>query len=148
VNIRPLAPYFFLLLILWAGQARAQTIYKCILDGKTSYGEARCAADAAQQVLISAAATAPAASAERSERLHQQAEQLTKQRNQREAREAQAQQRADKIAAKKQGRCASLKLQRQWAEEDAERAVRDKNAAKAALKARRAEQKLAMACPD
>jgi len=146
VNIQRLAPYFFLLLVLWAGQTRAQTIYKCILDGKTSYGEARCATDAAQQVLISAAA-APA-SAERSERLRQQAEQLTKQRHQREAREAQAQQRADKIATKKQGRCASLKLQRQWAEEDAERAVRDKNAAKAALKARRVGQKLAMACPD
>lgn len=133
-----------LLLILCGGQANAQTIYKCLFDGKISYGETPCIAGAAQQVLTVPAA--PLAPPDRNATLRQDAEQLTKQRHQREMREEQVQQRADKEAARKQSRCANLKLQRQWADEDAAHAMRDKHAGKAALKARRAGQKLAMEC--
>jgi type IV secretory pathway VirB10-like protein len=135
-----------LLLALCAGQANAQTIYKCTVDGKTSYGEARCAAG--NSVVLPTPAAPERSDFDQPARRQQQAEQLTTQRHRREAREEQAQQRADKQAAKKRDRCASLKLQRQWADEDAAHAMRGRNAGQAALKARRAGEKFAMACPD
>ena len=134
------------LLALSTGQVTAQTIYKCTSSGTTSYGETPCAAGEAQQML--ATPKTPQMAPTSSEQLRQQAQQLTRQRHQREAREEQVQQRADKQAARQRERCASLKLHQQWASDDA---ARDKNAgkdsAKAALKARRAGEKLALACP-
>ncbi len=127
-------------------QLLAQTVYKCTSSGQTSYGETPCAAGEAQQMLETPKAPQPIPAS--SEQLRQQAQQLTRQRHQREAREEQVQQRADKQAARQRERCASLKLHQQWASEDA---ARDKNAgkdsAKAALKAHRAGEKLALACP-
>ena len=146
MTIRPLFFLLPLLLILCAPQANAQSIYKCMLDGKTSYGETPC--PTGNSVVLPAPATPERSGLDQPARLRQQAEQLTKQRHQREAREEQAQQRADRIAARQRERCTSLKLHKQWADEDAARAVRGRNAGQAALKARRAGQKLAMACPD
>ena len=136
------------LLALGACQASAQPIYKCTVNGKISYGEAPCGAGATQQVLAAPASPVlPLAQPEQNAKLRQEAEQLTQQRHRREAREEQAQQRADKNAASKRDRCASLKLHRKWAAEDA---ARDKNAgkdsARTALKARRADEQLALEC--
>lgn len=136
---------FAALLALCTGQAAAQTLYKCTSSGQTSYGEAPCAAGAAQQMLETPKAPQPAAASNsRSEQLRQQAQQLASQRHQREAREEQVQQRIDKQAARQRERCASLTLQQQWANADA---ARDKNAGKTRLKAQRAAEKLAIACP-
>jgi type IV secretory pathway VirB10-like protein len=127
------------------GQAAAQTIYKCTAGGQTSYGEAPCTAGAAQQMLANPDAPQPVpASTQRSEQLRQQADSLTSQRHQREAREEQVQRRADQQAARQRERCASLKLRQRWASEDA---ARDKNADQARLKAQRAAEQLAIACP-
>jgi hypothetical protein len=138
-------------LLLCAGQATAQTIYKCTSNGQTSYGETPCAADSVQLMLATPKAP-PALSSEPGEpskQLRQQADSLTKQRHQREAREELVQQRADTKAARQRERCANLKLHQQWANEDA---ARDKNSGKdsaqAALKVRRATEKLAIACPQ
>ncbi len=136
------------LLTLGAGQASAQTIYKCTVNGKISYGEAPCGAGAAQQQLAAPLLPpAPVAHPERNAKLRQDAEQLAQQRHRREAREEQAQQRADKKADRQRQKCDSLKLHRKWAAEDA---AHDKNAgkdsARATLKARRADEKLALEC--
>lgn len=139
--------FFTALLALCAGQATAQTIYKCTSSGQTSYGEAPCAAGSVQHVLESP--EAQPASSEASKQLRQQADSLTRQRHQREAREELVQQRADKKAARQRERCASLKLHQQWAAEDAAQArTAGKDTARAGLKARRAAEKLALACPQ
>ncbi len=136
------------LLALGAGQASAQPVYKCTVNGKISYGEAPCSPGAAQQQLAPPAL--PPASPVRNEgntKLRQEAEQLSEQRHRREAREEQTQQRADKNAARERKKCDSLKLHQRWAAEDA---AHDRNAgkdsAKTTLKARRADEKWAMEC--
>ena len=133
------------LLALGAGQASAQPVYKCTVNGKISYGEAPCSPGAAQQML--SAPIPPIIQPEQNAKLRQEAEQLSEQRHRREAREEQAQQRADKNAARERKKCDSLKLHQRWAAEDA---AHDRNAgkdsAKTTLKARRADEKWAMEC--
>lgn len=138
---------FIFLMASGAGQASAQPVYKCTANGKISYGEAPCGAGAAQQQLSALASSAPPTHPDQNAKLRQEAQQLTQQRHRREAREEQAQQRADKKATLQRQKCANLQLQRQWAHEDAAHEKRSNNdSAKAALKARRADEKWTVEC--
>lgn len=134
-------------LMLAAGWSGAQAIYKCTAHGKISYGNAPCASG--QSVALEAP-SAPA-SDDGSTLARQQAslKRIEHERQQSEAREARGQReqaRASRVAAVQHKKCATLKLHRDWAAEDAASAP-GKTAAAARRKARRAEQKLALECP-
>lgn len=137
-----------LTLLLAAGQAGAQTVYKCDSGGKISYGDTPCA-DGASALLPALPPPGPDHSAELA-RLKARADQLERARHQREARDERAQLRADRAAATHRNKCAQLALQRKWAAEDATTAGRDGGHAadQTARKARRAAEQLALACPD
>jgi hypothetical protein len=134
-------------LMLAAAASGAQAIYKCTADGKTSYGDAPCASGASVAL---AAPPAPAHDDGRSLARQQTVlKQIERERQQSDAREARGQReqaRASRVAAVQHKKCATLKLHRDWAAEDAASAP-GKTAAAARRKARRAEQKLALECP-
>ena len=121
-----------------------QTIYKCTAQGKVSYGQAPCTTGHA--IALDPVALPDTAAADQQTRLlHQQAQQLTRERHRREADDERMQQRAAHAAATVRANCARLKLQQRWADEDAAHA---RHKGQAALKARRAGEKLALACPQ
>lgn len=130
---------------LLMSSAGAQTIYKCTVDGKISYGQSPCAGGKALDVPAAATQDGAAAGAElaRQQRLSQQ---LERERHRKEAREAREDQRQDRAAALRQRQCAKLALNRKWADEDARRASAGQADA-ARLKARRAAEQLALECP-
>lgn len=134
-------------LMLAAAWSFAQPVYKCTADGKISYGDAPCASGP------SVALAAPPAPAHddgnmlaRQQATLKRLEHERQQSEAREAREQREQARAGRVAAVQHKKCATLKLHRDWAAEDAAGAP-DKTAAAARRKVRRAEQKLALECP-
>lgn len=132
-----------LLLVLGAPPAGAQTVYKCTTDDKVSYGSAPCADGAGVTLDVPAA---PAPERPPPAPAKGQAERLAREGRQREAMDARARQRLERAAAARRKACAELRLRRRWADEDAALAS-DKRAAKARQQARRAADKLALACP-
>lgn len=137
-----------LTLLLAAGQAGAQTIYKCSAGGTISYGDAPCA-DGASVQLPALALPGPDRSAELAT-LKARADQLERARHQREAVDARAQRRADRAASAHRNKCAQLALRRTWAAEDATATGRANGRAadQATRKARRAAEQLRLTCPD
>ncbi len=124
--------------------AHAQTIYKCTVDGKISYGQSPCAGGQTLEVPAAPPESANAgAELARQQRLSQQ---LERERHRKEAREAREDQRQDRAAALHQRQCAKLTQNRKWADEDARRAGAGQADA-ARLKARRAAEQLALECP-
>jgi hypothetical protein len=134
-------------LMLAAAASGAQAIYKCTADGKISYGDAPCAGGPSVAL---AAPPAPVGddgkTFARQQAVLKQLEHERHQSEAREAREQREQARASRLAAVHSKKCASLKLRKDWAAEDAMHAG-GKTAARAQRKARRAEQKLALECP-
>ncbi len=139
-----------------AAPAAAQTVYKCTSDGKISYGQDPCSSGIT--VALEPAPPAPPAPSanqaapRRADALRLQADQLTRERHRREAADERVAQRAAKAAAKQRDSCAKLKLQKKWADEDAAHAAAQDTAharhpGKATLKAHRAAEKFALACP-
>ena len=126
--------------------AQAQSVYKCTLDGKISYGDTPCPAGAASSPMP-APPVAPAAAATSADLLRMQTESaaLQKTRQKTEEREARAAERAARTAAVQRKRCAKLALAKQWADEDARRASHA-NLDKARLRAKRAGESLAVEC--
>ncbi|WP_317205500.1 DUF4124 domain-containing protein [Janthinobacterium sp.] len=142
------APLTAMLLGLAAlcGAASAQTVYKCVSDGKTSYGTTPCPSGRGVALDVPpppAPAPDAAAALARDEKT---ATRLRAERLRREAREDSAQARAGKAAAARRKKCAALALRQKWAAEDA-RGAGEKTATKARVKARRAAEKLALECP-
>jgi hypothetical protein len=132
--------------------AQAQSVYKCTLDGKVSYGDTPCASDAATASTL-AVPLAPAANpsaASELQRLKKESAAIEKERQkaaQREARDAErAAERETKRAAVQRKRCAKLALTKQWAEEDARRATAA-NIDKARLRAKRVGETMQLECP-
>ena len=125
--------------------AAAQTIYKCTVGGKVSYGEQPCA-DGKMTTL--ALPPAPDAGAAMKQLEHDKARlaAIQKERATRETREAKEGERAARAAATTRQKCEHLRLQSQWAHEDAARAGKA-TAAAARLKAKRQAQALAVQCP-
>jgi hypothetical protein len=126
----------------------AQTIYKCTTGGQISYGQAPCTSGHTV-ALDPVAAPATKAADHHTRVLRQQAEQLSGERHRREAKEERIEQRASAAAARARDNCARLRLHKKWADEDAALA-RNKGQTKSqtGLKARRAAEKLALACPQ
>ena len=134
-----------LLLCALAPGAGAQTIYKCNVGGKVSYGEQPCADGKATTLAVPPAPDAGAAMAQLKQDQARLAA-LQKERAARATREEKERERADRAAASVRLKCARLRLQAKWADEDAARAGKATVAA-ARLKARRQAESLAVQCP-
>jgi hypothetical protein len=131
-----------------AGPVAAQTVYKCTVDGKVSYGERPCAHGKTTELAVPPAPSGGEA-ADTLERDKARLAALQKERGAAEAREERERQRAarvDRAAATQRRKCERLRLQVKWAEEDAARAGKASSAA-ARLKARRQAEALAVQCP-
>ena len=123
--------------------ASAQTVYKCVQNGQTSYSETPCAAGQLQ--IIEVPPSPPAVDKGAATRQQRVASQLESVRKQREAREDQARARGAQQAEVHEKRCAQLRLEQKWAAQDAVGAG-DKTREAAQLKVRRAGEKLAIEC--
>jgi hypothetical protein len=131
-----------------AGPAAAQTVYKCTVDGKVSYGERPCA-DGKTTALDVPPAPSGAEAAEAPERDKAHLAALQKERasvDAVDARDERERQRAARTAATLRQKCDRLRLQQKWAQEDAARAGKAAAAA-ARLKAKRQAEALAVQCP-
>ncbi|GAB2843309.1 hypothetical protein GCM10027277_08400 [Pseudoduganella ginsengisoli] len=136
-------------LLVWlfaAGACHAQTINKCTVDGKVTYTEQPCQGGAASVIAVpDAPPPNPAASAEL-QRMQHQANALQRERHQREAQDERAQQQAARAAQQRNKQCAQLRLQKKWADDEVRGALAQ-SAGRAKIKAQRAADKLALACP-
>lgn len=128
---------------LLAPAADAQTVYKCVQNGQTSYSETPCAAGQVQ--LIEVPPPPPAADKGAATRQERVAAQLESARRKREEREDAARARANVDAAEHEKHCAQLRLQQKWAAQDAVGAG-NKTRDAAQLKVRRAGERLALEC--
>ena len=135
-----------------SGGAAGQTVYKCTQDGKVSYGDAPCPGSAAAGTTTAATLAVPLApapdpnTAATLKRQHSQADALEKARHQREAKDTRDMDRAAQAAEARQKKCAKLKLNKRWADDD----VKSAGIARleqAQLKAKRAADTLALECP-
>ena len=131
------------LLLAAAGTASAQTAYKCVQNGQTSYSETPCTAGQLQ--IIEVPPPPPAVDKGAATRQQRVASQLESVRKQREAREDQARARGAQQAEVHEKRCAQLRLEQKWAAQDAVGAG-DRTREAAQLKVRRAGEKLAIEC--
>ncbi|OYO29039.1 DUF4124 domain-containing protein [Janthinobacterium sp. PC23-8] len=132
-----------LMLCAAAGAASAQTVYKCVQNGQTSYSETPCTAGQLQ--IIDVPPAPPVLDKGAATRQQRVASQLESMRKQREAREDQARARGAQQGAAHEKRCAQLRLEQQWAAQDAVGAG-DKNRDAAQTRVRRAGEKLAIEC--
>lgn len=128
---------------LCAPVAGAQTVYKCVQNGQTSYSETPCTAGQLQ--LIEVPPPPPAVDKGAATRQERVAAQLESVRKKREEREDAARTRASADAAEHEKHCAQLRLQQKWASQDAVGAG-DKTRDAAQLKVRRAGERLALEC--
>lgn len=111
----------FAVLAIWAacGAAGAQTIYKCTVKGKVSYGEKPCEAGAQRTIEVPAAPPADPELAARLARQKALAESLEGERQEAAAHNARVPRRAAAPATSpQQQRCDKMRLQLKWLEED------------------------------
>ena len=128
--------------------AQAQTVHKCTVDGKISYSDQPCPAGAAAQAVLDVQA-APAADPDAIKAVRQQKKQadtLEKSRLKRQEKDDREDAKASQAAAVQRKKCGKLKLNKQWADEDARRAT-GAAAEPARLKAKRAGEAMALECP-
>jgi len=128
-----------------AQAAGAQTVYKCTVDGRVSYGERPCAAGTTSELRAPPAPVGTNAAKEL-ERDKARLAALQKERAVEGAREEKERVRAARAAEATRQKCERLRLQVKWAEEDAARAGKEASAS-ARLKARRQAESLAVQCP-
>ncbi|MFM9433228.1 hypothetical protein ACFDR9_000257 [Janthinobacterium sp. CG_23.3] len=130
----------------WSAAAAAQTLYKCSADGHTSYQQTPCASGQSVELSVPPAPAQSAADAANLARQRRGADEMERDRLRREAGDERARARAAQAGAAHRKKCTGLQLERKWAAEDV-RAASHQNADKARLKARRADEKLAVECP-
>ena len=134
-----------LLLLAGASHADAQTIYKCVADGKTSYGQQPCTHGVSSEITVPPARAVTADDKANLERQKQELAKLEQQRMARQSQEADAQQQAAEQATDQRKNCASLKLELKWADENAA-TPNSAEAAAAKTQLQRAQQRLQQAC--
>jgi hypothetical protein len=128
-----------------SSSAAADTMYKCAVDGKISYGDRPCSTGTATEMKVAA----PERDIETMARMARQialAQQLTNRDDARALRAEQAAERAERSAAARKIKCDRLRLRQRWALEDARTAAPKKGAA-ATVKARRQTESMALECP-
>lgn len=134
-----------LVLCLACAGAHAHTVYRCSIDGKTSYSDTPCASGTST-ALETPAAPSAASPAPDLARMKAESATLEKQRHAREAKDERAQGRDAARAAARRQQCDKLRLNKKWAEEDAAHAT-GQAVARARVKARRMAEQLALECP-
>ena len=130
-------------MVLLAGSASAQDIYKCVQDGQTSYSAAPCTGGQLQ--ILEIPSPPPAVDKGAATRQQRVASQLEAARKKQENLADQARERAAKQKETHDKHCAKLRLEQKWAAQDAVGAG-DKNRDAVQLKARRAGERLAVEC--
>ena len=136
-------PPYLLLMALLAASASAQDVYKCVQDGHTSYSATPCTGGQLQ--ILDVPSPPPAVDKGAATRQERVASQLESARRKREQLEDQARERAARQKEMHDKHCAQLRLDQQWATQDAAGAG-DRNRNAAQLKARRAGERLAVEC--
>lgn len=124
----------------------ANTIYKCTVNGKVSYGDQPCAAGAGTELAVQAAPPPDKAAAEKLASDKLRLAELQKDRAALEVREERERQRAAKAAGALRQKCERLRLKQKWMEEDL-RGLRGEALSSARLKAQRQAEALAVECP-
>jgi len=130
--------------------AHAQTVYKCSVDGKTSYSDRPCAHGASKTLPpppagISAADTLGPQGGDARTLL--ELEKMRMEREKQTARDERDQARLARAAHAKRQKCDKLRLRRKWAEEDLARTAHGPAHEAARIKARRQLETLAVECP-
>jgi hypothetical protein len=130
--------------------AHAQTVYKCSVDGKTSYSDRPCA-HGASNALPPLPAGIPAADTSGFQtgdaRTLLELEKMRIERDKKTARDERDQARLARSAHAKRQKCDKLRLRRKWAEEDLARTAHGPAHEAARVKARRQAESLAVECP-
>jgi len=143
-----------LLLILAASllgtASQAQTVYKCSLDGKTSYSDRPCAAGASKPLPpppsgISPSDTMGPQGGDARTLLELEKARIARDKAQEKEERAQAKQ--SRAAHARRQKCERLRLRHKWAEEDLARTVHGPKHEAARIKARRQLDALAVECP-
>jgi len=130
-------------MVLLAGFAGAQDVYKCVQDGQTSYSATPCTGGQLQ--ILEVPSPPPAVDKGAVTRQERVASQLEAARKKQENLADQARERAAKQKETRDKHCAQLRLEQKWAAQDAVGAG-DKTRDAAQLKARRAGERLAVEC--
>jgi hypothetical protein len=128
----------------------AQSVYKCTVDGKTSYADHPCAHGASKPlppppVGISPADTMGPQGGDARTLLELEKARIARDKNQ--AREDRVQARLARSAQARRQKCDKLRLRHKWAEEDLARTAHGPKQEAARIKARRQRDTLAVECP-
>ena len=134
-----------LFLAMLCSGASAQTLYKCSVGGKITYSGKPCAGKVTAIEVPPAPPPNPDAANDLA-RDKTESARLQKQRQAREAQEQRDQAVLDRTAGARAQRCAKLRLQKKWAEEEAGKAVGAKREA-AQEKAGKQAELMALECP-
>ena len=134
-----------LMAVIVAFSMPALAAYKCQAGGKTTYSDAPCPGGKVIDVSDPASASEATKIRQQTAQENKKVKQLESARHKREAIDEREQQRVAHSYAARKHKCASLAQRQGWAHEDAAKAV-GKAAAKAKLRARRADEKFQLAC--
>lgn len=126
--------------------AYAQTVHKCVHEGKTTYGDQPCEAGADTVLPAPYTPKADAGAASELKRQRKEAAALEKVRHQREDQDAREQAKTSALADARRKKCAKLALAKRWADEEARNATLPRLDS-AQQRARRAGDTLALECP-
>jgi hypothetical protein len=135
-----------LALCLLSAGATAQSLYKCRIDGTLTYSGSPCPGAPSTAVEVPEAPPPAPGSSTELHRQQAQADMLQQQRVKRETAEARSDQARARQAEAHRQRCGKLRLQKKWADEAMATAT-DKARDKAAAKARRMQEVVALECP-
>ena len=135
---------------LLSAAVHAQSVYKCTLEGKTSYSDRPCAQGASKALPPPPAGISPADTMGPQGGDARTLLALEKARIAREneaAKQEAAQAKQNRAAHAKRQKCERLRLRHKWTEEDLARSVHGPKQEAARLKARRQREALAVECP-
>jgi hypothetical protein len=135
---------------LLSAAVQAQSVYKCTLEGKTSYSDRPCAEGASKALPPPPAGISPADTMGPQGGDARTLLALEKARIAREkeaAKQEAAQAKQDRAFQAKRQKCDRLRLRHKWTEDDLARSVHGPKQEAARLKARRQREALAVECP-
>jgi hypothetical protein len=135
---------------LLTSAVQAQSVYKCTLEGKTSYSDRPCTQGASRALPPPPAGISPADTMGPQggdARTLLALEKARIDREKEQAKEERAQAKLGRAAHARRQKCDKLRLRRNWAEEDLARTVHGPKHEAARLKARRQAETLAVECP-
>ncbi len=132
---------------LACGPVWAQAVYKCTVDGKVAYGDRPCERGETTQLKIPVAPEPDPDAARALQRDTLELARVQKARYAREAIEERQRARASRAAAVQAQRCAKLRLNKKWADEDLAKEAGDRKES-LRIKARRQKELVALECPS